>query len=244
MNLISFITMMSATLFAFRIMREQFADQQTTLTKIGTIIIFSFWVLALSLQNTVLNFCFAFCSFVFAVFEVRLEALMALSRADEWVLQLLNEFILNLRSGNSLRRSIELTAENQVHPLKKKWIQQTLNHVTFLQQESVQLPPHLLSLLAVLRRCETSPHLQTNLLENYRWLLLKRSEFRQKSDQAMLQMRVQAAVVVVLYFAISLLARSVFGWEKLKPCFLASMPFLLVGVILNIWIKRSFRWKT
>ncbi|MFN7825907.1 MAG: hypothetical protein ACK5P6_11160 [Pseudobdellovibrionaceae bacterium] len=158
-------------------------------------------------------------------------------KAEEVVL---NQIYLKMRSGVFLTQAIRETCSKQ-----PKWIQtqferemkgwekgeKSLNHEIFgsVFQEMGEILRH---------NSRPSERIQS-ILRQKRLI----NKFRRKSSAAVSQIRAQAAVISVMYWAI-FLWRSVFAEEKIGlNLLLLSFILYIAGCLALIFIGRSFRWK-
>jgi Flp pilus assembly protein TadB len=166
-----------------------------------------------------------------------------LARFRRQILPFLDELLLKMRSGRSLRESLSEVGA-QGHAYKGTDLAELSILVCFPERKSdPKLIPQARELLSELLKIDQSASRTIEKVRAYRKKEKMVQKFRQKSSQVTGQVRAQAIVCAFLYVA--LLAWVV--WDNpdgaLSLPVVVSFLLFLVGMISMSLLARSFRWK-
>lgn len=156
----------------------------------------------------------------------------------------INEIVLNMHSGMSLRQSMRMILP-QTHPRFRKRLEKLTEFVVFSPHISPKtFLPEEFELISVLKKIDQETHSGLQHIENYRRKLKITLDFRHRSGQILGQIRLQAIILSVLYailLAYSIQQRSFF--EYLELTFL-SIGLFMFGLLWIFWAGRRIKWKT
>ncbi len=154
----------------------------------------------------------------------------------------LDQVILSVQVGSSLRNSIKTVAEQE-----KGWKHYELmkaHAALFLSEESAQLrSPVLKELFEELKWIDSSRVRTLEQLKSLRWHHHVQLEFRRKSGQVAQQTRIQAVVVSILYVALLAFNIAHFGFFENLQLLTMSAVFFVIGLILIFLLGRRIKWK-
>lgn len=159
----------------------------------------------------------------------------------------INQIILSMQTGLSFRSAIERFFRD-ADELWQRWLKAMIDSRVLLRPQ--QVPTSLLgehwcqNYLAELIQIDQNPHSSLTRLRSWRKKLKVISEFRRKSGQALLQARIQLAVMAVLYIALLLLTMTVRRISENLPIILLSVALFIAGQLLYWRISRPRHWKT
>ncbi len=151
----------------------------------------------------------------------------------------LNTLIAQIRVGQSFRSAFKLA----VLSLPKKEFQCYFEDIReqILFAKSAKNPfPEQDQVTKELKRADQSSHCLQNL-ENLRHQMRVQSLFRKKVRSALLQIRVQSLVLLILYIGLFLFVLHKYGW-KYMPVLLFSLFLFLVGLIFLFQCGRRIKW--
>lgn len=158
-------------------------------------------------------------------------------------LRLLDHLILNVQSGQSLRASLMLLSRQEPSLLRISW--QNLAHALAVENSSSSLKSATLkSLFDELSRIEKSQAKCAEQLRSFRRNLKTLEDFRRRSGQVSLQIRMQAAISTLLFVGLLLFMITQFGFYQHQSLILAAGSLFFIGVVTVFVIGRRLQWTT
>lgn len=156
----------------------------------------------------------------------------------------LDRMVLFMRSGKSFHESLQASTEGEKNYFYQKKLTDLVQFVVFLQQkQSKKQLSFSLNMAIELKKIANIPHQQ---LENVLYLrrnLKIEEKIRQKSEQVLRQIRLQATILSVLYIILMVGWVYFQGFQANKEVMLSSLTLFILG---TIWIYRGgrrYEWK-
>ncbi len=208
------------------------------LTKIGTFIVSVEIFNAIFLPKSCLYVVFSqiLLCIVLLAFQFHLISQESLSQRRSCH-ELLNHLIIKMRSGESFRSALDkLSAEN---PRWSRWnhkfspdLHQSWHEVwseeQLLRQEFSQI--------------HRESHQAMSRLVALRAQFGKISDFRRRSGQVLLQIRMQAAVLFVMQVALTIFVANRWGVREQLSLFVIASLLHILGVLVLLTMGRRMKW--
>lgn len=161
----------------------------------------------------------------------------------EQFIPILDHLILSMKSGKGFRPSFILCLERNNHS-----IQYTLNEfLSALQYQketkSLSSDPKISFFFQELAYVDQSAHKPVDRLKALRRRLMIEKSFRQKSRQALLQVRFQSWIMTGMYLMILAYVQHDFGLKKHLSLILTSAFLFALGLYFVQKMGRSYKWK-
>jgi hypothetical protein len=158
-------------------------------------------------------------------------------------LRILDHLVLGVQSGQSLRTSLQVLSARESSLLRIPM--QNLVHAVTLENSSASLEsPTLKKLYEELSRIEKSQSKFAEQLRALRRQTKTLKDFRRRSGQVTMQIRMQALVSAVLYVALLVFIIAQFGFFENRRLILASALLFFGGLVTVFVIGRRNRWNT
>jgi hypothetical protein len=205
------------------------------------LLIFDLFVITISDSALVIWLWNAFIFFLIQ-FSPRVMEFWLEKRLRDITVTILDQIILSIQTGTSLRSAIKITAERE-----KGWIKYELlkaHSAFFISDDPAPLKFKILQeLFDEFKWIDHSRAKTLDQLKNLRWHYKILEDFRRKSGQVSQQAKTQAVVVTFLFVALLIFNICHFGfYENIRLIFFASFLFS-VGLILIFILGRRFKWK-
>ncbi len=240
-SLISFVIFFVGLEFGFRILRgenENLRAQSATLTKIGTVFVLVQIFFAILLKSNHFLIFFAqiglVCTYLARIF---FENWQNQRRERESSFDFLNQIIIRMRSGESFRSSAHHLI--QQHSCWSKWSAAVL----FQPQKkfhSVWQEEHLL--YREFLNIHQHPHQALPRLLALREQLSKLSDFRRRSGQVLMQIRMQAVVLLVMQIALSIFVIWKWGLKNQVGLLILASVLHALGLLTLALMGRKVKW--
>lgn len=147
---------------------------------------------------------------------------------------------LKISTGMSLLDAIESICHNSNNFLYKK----IRHHVTFRQHfNKSEIDKSCFEVIDFIKNALDSPVNIREKLNAYEEKLFIEHDFRRRSGQALLGVRIQAAIMCLLYFFAFIYTLSFYDFEKNKILILVSLILFVFGLIWLTKIGGKIRWK-
>lgn len=169
---------------------------------------------------------------------------MKLRKAELARLSAITRLIVQMQMGDSLRTSLNQLSESERDPFWKRQWSKLSTSVAFSPQDSVFRNPILRTFCRDLCQCDRSSFQQLNQLREIRQIYKKESDFRRRSGQVMLQLRLQAMILFGLHLAVTAFMIHQFGWSSHKLIFLFSFLLMSMGLLALVLMGRRKKWNT
>lgn len=163
-------------------------------------------------------------------------------RTKDLMIPFIDEIVLNIQQGRSLRGSIEQGLKKQ-NGFFRSQIHELYNSILFPASNTQFKSPFLKKICHELTQIDRS---QSRCLEQIKMLrrqLRIQENFRRKSRQVSQQSRTQALILTVFQMLLTLFVISKFGWSENFELIITSTFLFLLGLILIFWIGRFSSWK-
>ncbi|WP_413289385.1 hypothetical protein [Bdellovibrio sp. HCB337] len=158
-------------------------------------------------------------------------------------LRVLDHLILGVQSGQSLRASLMMLASQESSLLRVSW--ENLTHAICFENSSAGLKsPALKNLFEELHRIERSQSKCGEQMRSLRKNLKTLEDFRRRSGQVSLQIRMQAAISALLYVGLLLFMLTQFGFYQHRTIIIISGTLFFVGMVTVFVIGRRIQWNT
>jgi len=158
-------------------------------------------------------------------------------------LRLLDHLILSVQSGQSLRASLVMLSRQESSLLRVSW--ENLVHAIVFENSAKSLrSPALKNLFEELSRIERSQAKCVDQLRSLRGNWKTLADFRRRSGQVSLQIRMQAAISTLLFVSLLLFMITQFGFFQHRMLILTSGTLFFSGVVTVFVIGRRLQWST
>lgn len=158
-------------------------------------------------------------------------------------LRILDHLILSVQSGQSLRASLITLARGEPHLLRISW--ENLVHAMVFENSAVNLKsPSLKNLFEELSRIEKSQAKCADQLRSLRKNLKILEDFRRRSGQVSLQIRMQAAISALLFVGLLLFIVTQFGFYQHRGTIFVAGTLFFAGMVTVFVIGRRLQWTT
>lgn len=158
-------------------------------------------------------------------------------------LRMLDHLILSVQSGHSLRASLAMLSRQEPSLLRVSW--ENLVHAIAVENSPASLKsPSLKKLFGELSRIEKSQAKCVDQLRSLRRNLKTLEDFRRRSGQVSLQIRMQAAISTLLFAGLLLFMITQFGFYQHQTLILVSGTLFFIGVVTVFVIGRRLQWTT
>lgn len=199
---------------------------------------------------------FALCShhplklwFCFGVFLILIKFLPQFfsqfleKQLGRHTLRIIDQLVLEVQSGHSLRSSLHAVASGESSLLRVSL--QNLVHAITVENSSAGLSSaKLRGLFDELSRIERSQTKCADQLKSFRRHLKTLEDFRRRSGQVSLQIRMQALVSAALYIALLLFMITQFGFREHRGVIFVSGALFLTGLVTVFVIGKRAKWNT
>lgn len=159
-------------------------------------------------------------------------------------LRFMDELLLKMRTGKSLRESLKEAALQKNFSDSRDLVELP----SFLEVQTNFSASHLLpearEMLAEFVKWDQTQVKTIEKLKAYRFQVRQTEKFRQKSRQVTEQVKSQALVCAFLYVGLLLWTGSRSPEDLFTTPVLLSLPLFLIGLGAFFVIGRSFKWKT
>lgn len=242
MTSLIFMICMFACRIQFRIL-QNISNQHKPLTKIGTITI------CMSPLMLFLNFPNFICVFALILNHIFLKTLPVifewskLRNAHLVCISALTKIVLSMQIGDSFRTSLESLIIHEKDPYWREQWSKVYDAVAFTTQELKHRSPFIRRFGSDLIRCDQVNFRQTEQIKQIRELYQKEFDFRRRSGQSLMQLRLQAMILFGLHIAVSLFMIHQFGWSPYKLVYIASFVLMLMGLIILMKMGGAAKWK-
>lgn len=159
------------------------------------------------------------------------------------LLRFLDQLVLGVQSGQSLRTSLQSLSAGESSLLRIP-LQNFVHALTFENSANGLRSNTLRSLFGEMNRIEKSQSKCADQLRAMRKQIKTMKDFRRRSGQVTMQIRMQAAVSAVLYLALLFFMITQFGFYPNRRIILASAILFGAGLVTVFVIGRRNRWNT
>ena len=163
---------------------------------------------------------------------------------SESFLSIVDEIILNIRSGKSFRASLLNVTQSRSGLLRNLLFEiyhaVTSNHNPFSKTSK----HHLKQFISDLKEIDASQTKALNQLSALRRNLKINYDLKRKLSLASQQADAQTAILTVLQVLLLIFVSAKFGFIENLQLILVSSFLFTIGIIGAFFIKRGFRWKT
>jgi Flp pilus assembly protein TadB len=159
------------------------------------------------------------------------------------MLRLLDQLILGVQSGQSLRSSL-VTMTRQESSLLRVSLENLVHAIVFENSSAGLKSESLKNLFEELSRIEKSQSKSADQLKSLRKNLKVLEDFRRRSGQVTLQIRMQSAISALLYAGLLFFMITQFGFYQHRGLIVASATLFFGGMVTVFVIGRKFQWIT
>jgi hypothetical protein len=158
-------------------------------------------------------------------------------------LRMLDHLVLGVQSGQSLRTSLHMLSAQESSLLRIPL--QNLAHAIGYENSPVNLGSMALKkLYEEISRIEKSQSKCADQLRALRKQIKTMEDFRRRSGQVTMQIRMQAVISAVLYAALLLFMITQFSFSENRALILTSGVLFAAGLVTVFVIGRRTRWTT
>lgn len=157
---------------------------------------------------------------------------------------IIDQIILSMKSGKSFRSAFLICLERQKKPVQYV-LSEFMSALQYQKEiESMSKDRKIVFYFQELAQVDHSTHKPIDRLKALRRRLLIERNFRQKSRQALLQIRFQSWIITGMYLMVLLYVRFEFGMSGHLILILGSTFLFLIGLVCVQRMGRNYRWKT
>lgn len=156
--------------------------------------------------------------------------------------QLIDEIIIEMRTGKSFRTSLS-SANEKSNPFVQQKVRKIIELVRFKTNIRDLNDPYIESIVQEFRQIDDNSHNSLQRILSLRHRIRTESDYRRKSGQVVLQIRAQAAILIVLYFATALFVFANNKASSLGAEILVSFLLFFIGTAIVFLYGRSYKWK-
>lgn len=205
----------------------------------------TFFAIFLFILSLTLTFTPAFCIFVglipiilLFIYKNKNFKHRKLFRNQE--LQFVRSLILQISSGSSVIDAIEKELK-KLDPLFSTQIQ---CFVTFRQHfQAIKTSSLLIELEILLNNLINNPVNATEKLKSYENKLQIEHDFRHRSGQALLGVKIQAAIMLLIYICAFIYTITFYDFSKNQQIILISLTLFLTGFVWILLLGKKIKWK-
>lgn len=161
-------------------------------------------------------------------------------------LAFLDELVLLMNSGRSFRESTNaiLMGREDIYSLKLRQIVTSLHLQAPNDVKNPTLADHISILSSQLQQIDQAPQKAIDRVKSLRRQWRWQVAFRRKASQATAQVRAQAIILSLMYFALFLWVAMTQNLSRIMTIVGLSMVLFVTGVLLMFILGRRARWKT
>ncbi len=163
---------------------------------------------------------------------------------EQFLIQLegfLNNLIAQIKIGFSFRSGFKIAQENLTHSDFQNYFTEILEFILLSKKLSAPIVSSPFQwMIRELRQADQSTQC-LEYLENLRHYLHVRSYFQRKIRSALLQVRVQSYILVILYSSLLLFVLNRYGLNYLRVLF-SSLSLFILGLIILSQAGRKIKW--
>lgn len=159
------------------------------------------------------------------------------------IVPILDSLILSMKSGRAFRPSLMTYVEKSMTA-----VQITMkNFISSLQYrkniQSLSSDPQIFFFLKELLDVDQATQRPVERLKALRRRIFLENNFRQKSRQALMQVKVQSTILSIMYVLLGLFVHFQFGLHQHRTVFFNSLILFIIGTLLLRKIGKNYRWK-
>ncbi|MCB0411312.1 MAG: hypothetical protein KDD22_02230, partial [Bdellovibrionales bacterium] len=162
-----------------------------------------------------------------------------LSNAEQKRISFLKRILFSMKNGNGFRSSIEKAADSERDTFWKPRWEKILSDVVFSQQIIEHSGDDSDELTESLIKIDSSSARQIDRLQLILTYRQSQFDFRRKSGQILMQMRIQAMILFGLHFAMTLFMIWQFGWHEYRWIYLTSALFTCTGAFALLGLGKK-----
>jgi Flp pilus assembly protein TadB len=173
---------------------------------------------------------------------------MGIQRKREQLLKqhfipILDQLILSMKTGKGFRSALQICLERTPHHIRFTLLEflsalQYQKEITTLARD-----PQIRFFFAELALVDQSAHKPIDRMKALRRRLMMEKGFRQKSRQALLQVRFQSWIMAAMYILVLGYVQSDYGLRNLKSLVVISTTLFCLGLLVVQRMGRNYRWK-
>lgn len=184
----------------------------------------------------------------FAIFMVPFLVLCIQEQTRKKIFQrnlisILDNLIIQIRTGKSLRDAVLETAAQLKDPLRY-YLHEMSSAMEFSSNlESKIKDPLFSETLSELVHIHRAAHKQIDRIKTFRRKVKIEEDFRRKSGQVSMQTRAQALVLGIIFCGLLLFTLTVHGFAGNESIISSALALYFIGLILLFRIGRGYKWK-
>jgi hypothetical protein len=231
-------------LFVHRILRESlhkigFSNQHSRIFIISTAAMLALFTLRSSYPAQ-LWVCFGIILILIKLSPYLFSQFLE-KQINKHTLRIIDQLVLGVQSGQSLRSSLHALTAGESSLLR--FSLQNLLHAIAVENSSEGLQSRQLkNLFDELSRIERSQSKCAEQLKAFRRHIKTLEDFRRRSGQVSLQIRMQALVSAALFAGLLLFMVTQFGFSSYRGLILTSSTLFLIGLVTVFVIGKRAKW--
>jgi len=156
---------------------------------------------------------------------------------------ILDQLIMSMKTGRGFKPSLQVCVERATHHIR--FI--LLEFLSALQYQkeirSLADDPQIQFFFRELALVDQSAHKPVDRMRALRRRLMMEKGFRQKSRQALLQVRFQSWIITAMYLLVLVYVQYDFGLRKLFGLVSVSAALFFLGLMVVQRMGRNYKWK-
>jgi hypothetical protein len=157
-------------------------------------------------------------------------------------LGLVNNLILNIKSGRSLREFLRMSQMTEDYLLRYFFERTQLILKEELAVQTQFDSQEMQSFASSIKEADKKSHQIISIFETYREVIKIEDEFRLRSRRALYQVRLQALIAIVIYVLAIGFSTYEFGFSRIESWFFYSLAPFIIGTYL-ILKRRKYQWR-
>ncbi len=158
------------------------------------------------------------------------------------IVSILDELVLRLRVGGSLRESIAQTSQRR-EGLLRLVLDEIYTSIIYPKEQNSHADPLVANLIEELKAIDKSAAKSVQQLQSLRSRYKTEERFRRKSGRALAQVRAQSFILSILYFCLLVGSAWYFGFRTHAWLYLISFVLFALGLLWVYLGGRSLKWK-
>jgi Flp pilus assembly protein TadB len=173
---------------------------------------------------------------------------MWIQRKREQLLKLqfipiLDQLILSMKSGKGFRPALQVCLERNTHHVRYTLLE-FISAIQYQKEiKSLGEDPQIRFFFQELALVDQSAHKPVDRMRALRRRLMMEKGFRQKSRQALLQVRFQSWIMTGMYMLVLTYVQNDFGLKKHLGLVMGSSTLFCLGLLVVQRMGRNYKWK-
>jgi Flp pilus assembly protein TadB len=156
---------------------------------------------------------------------------------------ILDQLIMSMKTGKGFRPALQMCMERTTHHIRFTLVE-FLSALQYQKEiKSLGHDPQIQLFFRELALVDQSAHKPVDRIRALRRRLTMEKSFRQKSRQALLQVRFQSWIITGMYILVLGYVQADFGLKKHMWLVVASSTLFCTGLVIIQRMGRNYKWK-